>query len=267
MLTVSPVYRASRRPIAQPPLEVDAQEIYHSLCPLPYLSPVPKLDRPGTISEQAENEIAYRQLLVQGVLAVLLPTEDLENECLTSLVGQILSELIIGGVVVKKASEPWMIWTGLTILADVFRRKRDEMHRQDMRRKGGSAPGPEKFSLSRLLWSFLHYIFAFMALIRALVTTVATSRTLPPRGQPLSAKKDNPTLHEDGLGTTDTDGTPFAANTATTPILAFSIWPTISTLIDMDYRMPWLVGSLSMVQWLAIRGPGNIAGSNGVADR
>lgn len=268
VLTASPAYRASRKPIAQPPLEVDAQEIYHSLCPLPYLSPVPKLDRPGTISEQAENEVAYRQLLVQGVLAVLLPTEDLENECLTSLVGQILSELIIGGVVVKKASEPWMIWTGLTILADVMGRRRDDARRQNKKPpKGGSASGPRSLSLTGLLWSFLHYIFAFTALTRALVTTVAMSRTLPPRGQPLSAKKDDPTLHDDGFGPANPDAIPLAANPFETPILAFNIWPTISTLIDMDRRMPWLVGSLSMVQWLAIRGPGNVAGFNGVVDR
>lgn len=227
---------------------------------------MPKLDRPGTISEQAENEVAYRQLLVQGVLAVLLPTEDLENECLTSLVGQILSELIIGGVVVKKASEPWMIWTGLTIMFDVIRRKRDDTRRQDKRRKGGSAPGPKRFSLSGLLWSFLHYIFAFTALIRALVTTVAMSRTLPPRSQPLSAEKDGSILHDHDI-VTNSDADAFAANPLQTPILAFSIWPTISTLIEMDRRMPWLVGSLSMVQWLAIRGPGNVAGFNGIIDR
>lgn len=257
----------SRTPIVQPPLEVDARDIYHSLCPLPYLSPIPKPERPGTISEQEENEFAYRQLLVQGVLAVLLPTEDLENECLTSLVGQILSELIIGGVVVKKASEPWLIWTGLGILAGVLGRKRQDASRLKTRRKGGPPPGREGFSLSGLLWSLIHYIFAFTAFIRLLVTTVAMSRTLPPRGQPSSVQKDERSSHTDGFAAADTDTTSPASDPFQTPVLDFAIWPMLSNLVRMDRHMPWLLGALSMVQWLAIRGPGNAGAFNGVVDR
>lgn len=265
MLTCSPVYRASRQPITQPPLEADGQEIYHSLCPLPYLSPVPKHEKPGSISEQAENEVAYRQLLVQGVLAVLLPTEDLENECLTSLVGQILSELIIGGVVVKKASEPWMIWRGLTILFDVLRRRQEDARKHQIRRQRGMGTSAKRSSLSALVWSFIHYVFAFTALLRALISTVALSRTLCPRGQIVPPKKDDPIFQESGLGTAKADVS--AATPTKTPILAFSIWPMISTLVDMDRRMPWLVGSVSMAQWLAISGPGHVAGFDSVLDR
>ena len=68
--------------------------------------------------EQKENEAAYRQLLVHGVLAVLLPTEDLENSCLTALVGQIFSEMIIGNGIGGKASEPWLLWEGITKTAE-----------------------------------------------------------------------------------------------------------------------------------------------------
>lgn len=84
---------------------------------------MPKPEDPTSASQQRENEAAYRQLLVQGVLAVLLPTEDLDNECLTALVGQILSELIIGNVVIGKLSQPWMIWECLIITARVLGRR------------------------------------------------------------------------------------------------------------------------------------------------
>lgn len=261
-------YRASRTPFVQPPLRVDAREIYHSLCPLPYLSPIPKLERPSTIDEQAENEAAYRQLLVQGVLAVLLPTEDLENECLTSLVGQILSELIIGGVVVKKASEPWMIWSGLAILADVMGRRRHDAQRRVAKRKGGAMSGAKGFSVSWLLWSLLHYIFAVMTFIRIFVTTVATSRSLPLRGQNLTAQKDKPaTTHHDPFGASDRSPGQLPWDPVRTPILAFCAWPTMSNLLKVDCHMPWLLGCLSMVQWVAIAGPGRIAGYNGLIDR
>ncbi|KAF3770488.1 hypothetical protein M406DRAFT_35868 [Cryphonectria parasitica EP155] len=246
-------YRASRRPLVRPPIEADGREIYHSLCPLPYLSPIPRIDKPETASEQAANEVAYRQLLVQGVLAVLLPTEDLENECLTSLIGQILSELIIGGVVVKKASEPWMIWTGLTILADVIARRGQQGSSSSsgpaLKGTGRAPSGPRGFSIPGLLWSFVHYIFALMGLLRVFLTTLTMSRSLPPRGHQLSPQKEG------------------GGRSEQTPILAFAIWPMISDLIGMDRRMPWLSGSLSMLQWLAIGGPGHVAGPDGIIDR
>lgn len=236
------------------------------MCPLPYLSPIPKLGNPGATSKQAENEVAYRQLLVQGVLAVLLPTEDLENECLTSLVGQILSELIIGGVVVKKASEPWMIWAGLTILADVLGRKLNEPRALDRRRKRALGHGATGFSVSGLLWSLVHYVFAFTTMIRLLIMTVVRSRSLPRRHQVLLTKNDASHFDTD-FGASDNGHVHLPANASKTPILAFEIWPTISNLIGLDRRMPWLLGGLSMVQWLAIAGPGSVAGFNGIVDR
>ncbi|ROW12055.1 hypothetical protein VMCG_00763 [Cytospora schulzeri] len=231
-------YRASRKPLMQPPIEVDPREIYHSLCPLPHLSPIPKLEKPETIAEQAENEVAYRQLLVQGVLAVLLPTEDLKNQCLTSLVGQIFSEIIIGGVVAKKLSEPWMLWTGLTILADVMQRGKTD------------TSGPP--------------------FVRVFASTLATCRTLPSRGQTAPAQKDGSTRHNDEVPATNTSP-PYSVElpkeVVKTPVVAYGIWPTVSNLLEMDKRMPWLCGSLSMVQWLAIAGPGRVAGFDGVIDR
>lgn len=236
------------------------------MCPLPYLSPIPKSEAPVTALEQAENEVAYRQLLVQGVLAVLLPTEDLENECLTSLVGQILSELIIGGVVVKKASEPWMIWTGLTILAEVIGRRKSDARGLESRRKRSDSRNTRGLSIPGLLWSLVHYIFAFVTMTRLLVSTVARSRSLPPRDQVLLTKTDASHC-EDRFGPTATSSDQAPPNATKTPILAFGIWTTISNLLETDRRMPWLLGSLSMVQWLAIAGPGNIAGFNGIVDR
>lgn len=271
-------YHASRTPIVQPPLAPNAREIYHSLWPQPYLSPIPSAHRPGSFAEQAENEVAYRQLLVQSVLAVLLPTEDLENDCLTSVVGQIFSELIIGGVIVKKLSEPWMIWTGLSILADVIGRKPVKATHNSNRNRAATRNG---FSVAGVFWTLVQYMFVLTALARSLFTTITTYRTLPPRGQSTAATKNEHYSHstthrrrgEDGLQSLDTStqlvSSSFqpAPDSGKTPILTFGIWSTISNLIGMDRRMPWLLGSLSMMQWLVIAGPGHLGGFDGVVDR
>lgn len=254
----------------RPPIEVDPREIYHSLCPLPYLSPIPKPEKPETLAEQADNEVAYRQLLVQGVLAVLLPVEDLKNQCLTSLVGQIFSEILVGGVVAKKLSEPWMLWTGLTILADVIQRGKTDSSGPRSTANSAAGRGPTGFSIQGLLWSFVHYLFIFTGFVRILASTLATCRTLPSRGQTAPAEKDDLTRHNDELPSTNTSP-PYSAElpeeAVKTPIVAFGVWPAISNLLEMDKRMPWLCGSLSMAQWLAIAGPGHVAGFDGVVDR
>ena len=72
--------------------------VYHALNPHPALSPIPNPNDPDACAEQSANETLYFQLLVQGVLAVLLPTEDLENDCLRTLVGDGIADLVEDGV-------------------------------------------------------------------------------------------------------------------------------------------------------------------------
>ncbi|KAJ9150816.1 PXA domain-containing protein [Pleurostoma richardsiae] len=256
-------YRAAHSPLVRPPVETSPREIYHSLCPLPYLSPVPPPDDPLTLADQDEHEVAYRQLLVQGVLAVLLPTEDLENECLTSLVGQIFSELIIVGNIAKKAAEPWLIWEGLTILAGTIQRRRS----QTTERQHGIVTLPVRsrptagWSLQHFFWTLLQWLFLLCTLIRASIITIVTSQSLPRRTGPATGRKETATGLRDGVKSTSQPGP------VKRPVLAFRVGPALSNLIEMDLRMPWLCGSLSMLQWLAIAGPGHIGGVDGFLDR
>ncbi|MCJ1307144.1 hypothetical protein MMC25_000790 [Agyrium rufum] len=112
-------FRTSREPLRPGPLKSDARLLYHTLVPHPALSPVPTDTDPSSIEDQSQNETAYRQLLVQGVLAVLLPTEDLGNACLRTLVADIFGEMILGNGVGGKACEGWLIWEGIANVAGI----------------------------------------------------------------------------------------------------------------------------------------------------
>lgn len=85
---------AKRQATSYDSLISDPRTIYHTLHPHPALSPVPTDMIPASVVEQRESESAWRQLLVHGVLALLLPTEDLENGCLRALVAEIFAEMI-----------------------------------------------------------------------------------------------------------------------------------------------------------------------------
>lgn len=245
--------------------------------PLPALSPVPKATAPSAIAEQAENEAAYRQLLVQGVLALLLPTEDLENDCLTSLVGQIFSELIIGNVVSNKLAEPWLLWEVLIILSNVIRRRASDPSPAESTTGSSrnAQPTSERrtFSVHGLFLSILHWCFFAAHFVRVLVTTVVSSRSIPRRTRYYNASSttshgDEVTRQKMAYQVTNPAGLfETHAEPVKVPVVAFRIWPAISNLMEMDLRMPWLCGTLSFLQWIAMTGPGRIADVDGVLDR
>ncbi|KAI0480340.1 PXA domain-containing protein [Xylariaceae sp. FL0804] len=265
-------YRSAKNAVARPPVKVDSREAYHALSPLPGLSPVPRSGEPGSIAAQAANESEYRQLLVQGVLAVLLPTEDLENKCLTALVGQIFSELILGNLVANKLSEPWLIWEILIILSRQSSKKR-KRNGPDVDSAEGSALGAraadqQTWSCNRAFWALIQWAFLAVSSIRLLVATFMFSRSLPPRVtptvvRPVKSKYDGPEKAKYSPATHES----LSADPMKAPIADFRLWPCIGNLLELDARMPWLRGALSLLQWGAMEGPGKIAGFNGSLDR
>jgi hypothetical protein len=265
------------------PIQHEPRPIYHSLGPFPALSPIP--DSEVNITLQMENEAAYRQLLVQGVLAVLLPTEDLENDCLTSLVGQILSEMILGNGIGGKAAEPWLLWEGITKIAETIRAQLPKSKAQVRLERSNSDLGTRESvkltrgsmtswefrrSLEKAFWLILQYGFLAFTAVRFFIVTIATASSLPSRISPTpritsSGKGEGHTGNiEMTSAETISDGrTP----TLKQPILQMKLWPCISNLVDLEYRMPWLSGTISMLQWGALTGPGEVGKTDGMVDK
>ncbi|KAK5627883.1 hypothetical protein RRF57_003598 [Xylaria bambusicola] len=273
-------YRIATNPAATAPLQIELHQIYHSLCPLPALSPVPRVDDPASIQSQADNESAYRQLLVHGVLAVLLPTEDLENECLTSLVGQILSELVIGNLVAGKLSEPWLIWELLIMTTRLIHKRSDsnDSHNpnktkfQDLYNTSTSANmNKRSWSLQKTFWSIVNGIFLAIGMIRLAFSIGALSWSLPPRpkisiirgGQEMTRdtqRKQPQSIRRETAIEARMQSERIA-------IVNFHIWQCIGDIFEVEARMPWLRGTVSMMQWIALNVPGRVAAVDGTLDR
>lgn len=283
-------YRTARYAIHPPPLETDPRLIYHSQWPTPALYPVPQKNDPASVLIQKENEAAYRQLLVQGVLSVLLPTEDLENDCLTSLVGQIFSEMILGNGVGGKACEPWMLWEGITKIAEVIKAqlpKSKAQERLDKSTPSGDGMGSEKttkggirksrprrWSPKKTFWIILQYIFLAFTTVRFIIVTIATSSSLPSRLPPFSKVSNTAPLGEHLQPPTSKDKDMSASSgprapslPVKQPILVMKIWTCVSTLLDLEVRMPWISATLSMIQWFAVCGPGGLGNTDGMIDK
>ncbi|CZR66101.1 related to MSS51 protein [Phialocephala subalpina] len=277
-------YRTSHTTLHPPPFEQDPRQIYHSLWPFPPLSPVPR-DGDQSAKLQQEHESAYRQLLVQGVLAVLLPTEDLENECLTAIVGQIFSDMIIGGSIGGKISEPWMLWEGITKIAEAIKaqlpksKAQVRVERSNSDLMGTTPPRLNgantrvwriKRSLQRTFWLILQYGFLAFTAVRFFIVTFATASSLPSRIAN-ATKTSSPALSKDEVDAADLSNTEtvFSGRQTTSkqPIVKMKIWSCASSLLDLDVRMPWLSATISLLQWVAITGPGEIGNTDGLADK
>jgi hypothetical protein len=202
---------------------------------------------------------------------LLLPTEDLENDCLTALVGQIFSELIIGNLMINKLSEPWLlleIFIILTRLGD----KRSSRNSGQKESTGEEVPqvvpsrGRKNWSIHQAFWSLVQWGFLVVNSIRILVSTIVVSRSLPPRLSPSFVyKRDSTSSYDDELLSKSSESSDTIS--IRVPIADFKLWSCITNLLEVDARMPWLSGALSMLQWGATNGPGRFAKYDGLIDR
>ena len=165
------------------------------------------------MEKQLENDANWRYLLADGVLSILLPTEDLENDCLRKLLTEVLADIVLGNFIGGIASQPMFIWDGITKMAELVAndgQNRDEED-EEMAKKKLSASGKlEQFGLldpvgldeedearreevtrsfmgkmmahaSRFCWLGMYMIYIGYIIFRAAVVTLATSSSLARR--------------------------------------------------------------------------------------
>lgn len=240
------------------------------------------IDEP-TSKAQQENEAAYTDLLVQGVLAILLPTEDLENACLTSLVGGILSDMIIQKGIGGKASQPWLIWEGITKITEIVKEKTTKsegsVDEQPPDSHGNlssqSANHPkQKWSVQRVFWLVLQNAFFAYTAVRFVVVAISSASSLPSRmrssKRPFSSSAVSghlpppPSSHSAKSFGSQTS---ISKQEAKMPMISMKIGPCVANLFNLNTRMPWFCAIISFFQWCCLWGPGKVGDTNGVIDK
>lgn len=276
-------------------LIADPRTIYHTLHPHPALSPVPTESVPASILEQRESESAWRQLLVHGVLALLLPTEDLENGCLRALVAEIFAEMILGSGISGKACEGWVLWEGITSIAEVLQtddgKKKDSQSdevngEQSLTRlerygllphQGAEARSKEQLDgeeqshkqarsdMSGLFWTVVQYAFMAFTAARAAMLCLATCSSLPSRFATSEQSSDQGSGQLE-MAQTETASSKRPAG-AKRAVVSMALWSCAAQIVELDMRMPWLAGFMSMAHRGAVAGPGRVGETDGALDR
>lgn len=262
-------YRLAKQQSTLSGLPTSTRTIYHALNPHPGLSPIPDPAHPQSIAEQHENEASYRQLLVYGTLAVLLPTEDLENSCLRTLLGDILADLILGKEVSGRICERWFLWETIAKLVEVSQQKprHDDKNKaqgqpEDRLRKFGLLSTEEEdrdlsyISQSRIsvwIWSVLQYVYVTFLALRFIATGLFRVASRPQSTTSRIKKAYTPSAT--------------ASPVNQRPVLDFRLFSMVSELLAVPQRMPWLGGLLALFQHLVLAGPGRLGDADSVLDR
>ncbi|KIV80351.1 hypothetical protein, variant 1 [Exophiala sideris] len=258
------------------------QRIYHSLNPHPALDP----SLPPT--EQQDYEAAYRQLLIQGALAVLLPTEDLANTCLRTLVTDIIADLILGQALAEKICQPWFLHGTVSKLVGIVTSRPShavdheefvhERDRQSRLEKFGLLSAnlavQEHHSLARhqstlsvWFWGLLQYAYILYQSLRFLVVGMVHAHHLPHRvrhrqsvASTLLSSSQKPPLAA-------SQSVPDAEGQSPRAVINYRVFSCISAVLDLSTRMPWLASSLAWWQYVLNAGPGGYGAANSTLDK
>ncbi|KAL8687406.1 MAG: hypothetical protein Q9224_005161 [Gallowayella concinna] len=227
------------------------------------LSPVPEPSLETSTTLQAKHEADYRQLLVQGALAVLLPTEDLENACLRTLVTDVMAETILGKSIGGRVCEGWFIWTSITKLVDEVKAlskprttgeeievdTRSRLEKFGLLSERGDDTRPtmdgRRSTVSKVIWRVLQYGYLAIIGLQFIISGLFAASSEPRRSSwSRKAAADSPIVK-----TTE------APAVVLRPLLDFKIFSLLSTLLDLSFRMPWLCGSIALLQHHLIQSP------------
>lgn len=267
--------------MAKLPYGSPIRQIYHELNPHPALSPIPRPDDSTAVSLQSENERVYRQLLVQGALAVLLPTEDLQSTPLRTLVGDIIADLIIGQALAGKICEGWFLHETIAkIIANVIDKVqpkasgselRDDAKSRlekfgllpsEMQHRDDHLPLKHQSTLSIWFWRIMQYGYLAFLFMRHVLKGLNQARSLPrrprnPRGlDPSATISKTPLLHDLAMD-----------EQSPQPVLGYTVYGMVSTVLDLAGRMPWLTSTFTFWQHMLLFGSGQIGASNSIVDR
>ncbi|KEF57935.1 uncharacterized protein A1O9_05857 [Exophiala aquamarina CBS 119918] len=263
------------------------RRIYHAL------NPHPALDPSLTEEEQKKYESAYRQLLIQGALAVLLPTEDLANTCLRTLVTDIIADLILGRALADKVCEPWFLHgvaskvVGIVTSRATGETTVDEKASQHEERTSRL----EKFGLlssktadqetnsserhqspaSAWVWRLLQYAFIAYQSLRFILVGIVHAQHVAGRGGHSHfldvSTSASSSWHSHKSPAPSTRRLSDANSGSPRAVINYRLFSCISTILDLSVRMPWLASSLSFWQHALSEGPGRYGSANSTLDK
>jgi hypothetical protein len=222
-------------------------------------------------------------LLVNRILPLILPPEDMLNPCLDVLVSEIFAEMIFHNGICGKACEPWLIWDGVAKLLRSTRsgdggpldnglkqvdgngRSSSALASQDANQRNTMRGRFE--AISQMFWLVIHCVVTFLLFLRVSVMALMQASALPQRTIRDAHRRKGVKSLSQKYNEDSKDGKDRKDSIEKRPIVGMSVWACASRILSFDQRMPWLSGMLSLLQWMLLHGPGRLCRTNSRLDR
>ncbi|TKA68590.1 hypothetical protein B0A55_08380 [Friedmanniomyces simplex] len=208
---------------------VSLAAVYQTLRPHKALSPLP-IDETSALS-QHNNEVDWSQLLVDSVLPLALPPDDLVNPCLNVVVAEIFSEMIVRNAIVGRVCQPWLLWEGCTKALYALKPKPPSeavssplskleqfgllSSAEAVRHETSRQRPPVIQTVISASWAILRYIVLTWTLMRIFLLALMQASALPTRSRRVKRAPDSPDKLE---------GVVAGAVNAPRPVIGMRIW-------------------------------------------
>ncbi|KAK9331579.1 PXA domain-containing protein [Lipomyces starkeyi] len=208
------------------------EEMFHALQPHPALTP-PKHGSDGV--EQSPNgsssaddvERKFLAVLSKGVLAVLLPSEDLGSATERTLLRSLLADVVLWKTI-DKLSEPFMVHEIISKVIEKSLKDEPAAGLEPEAILSQSAPdsSPKSATMIDSARSFIMSVMSFCTLMQAgVVFLISFARSAPSSTHPF--------------------GKP--PNTPNSSLLTIALFPTAARLLNLPARQPWLMSTIELL--------------------
>lgn len=183
-----------------------------------------------------------------------------------------------------KACENWLLWEGVTKVIYVLRpdlvpaqpvdqQPVNQLKQFGLVSKEENMTNPKtsrhRFdALSQGFWALLQSFWLVWIMMRSAIVSLMHASSLPARStHEQHSKLDSIADNSSSLYDKSTEKQGVSAASQNIPILGMALWTCVSKLAHLQDRMPWLTGTLSLMQWLLLHGPGQVCCTNSRFDR
>lgn len=225
---------------------------------------------------------------------MLLPTEDLANACLRTLVTDIIADLILGRALADKVCEPWFLHGAVSKVVEIVtsRASGETVTHQKASQHEDRTSRLEKFGLlssktadqennsseqhqsstSVWIWKLLQCAFIAYQSLRFILVGIAHAQHLPRRvahnQHPVDISTSaSSSVHSQKSPASSTRRLSDAHSRSPRAVINYRLFSCISTILDLSVRMPWLASSLGFWQHVLNDGPGRYASANSTLDK
>lgn len=217
------------------------------------------------MAAEEDQYLIWSRILVDKVLSILLSTEELSNPTLRVLLNDIFAGMIVYNGVCLKVSEPWFVWDTISKVIYVLRHQSSQPR---LKRAESDSQGLKPSQAETRI------VADQPALIGGIVQQVKSIRLMMLHtwgffttwlATLMSAFSDE--ASHDGKEARSTSSSTTAGQARNCSVATARIWTLLVFVLQLQQRMPWLTGLLSLLQWLILYGPTKVCEAGSTLDR